>query len=76
MANQPQLMAMTLEELKEYASQLYKRDLCLEQIELLLYRMERLATRAVSENDDRKRQELQMEVVSIKEEINRIAQLC
>lgn len=76
MANQNQVTTPELTALKEYSSQLYKQDLCLERIELLLYRMERLAIIALSEKEDLKQQELQIEIESIKKEINQIAIQC
>lgn len=76
MANQNQVTTPELTALKEYSSQLYKQDLCLERIELLLYRMERLAIIALSEKEALKQQELQIEIESIKKEINQIAIQC
>lgn len=76
MGSQDQITTPELEALKEYSSQLYKQDLFLEQIELLLYRMERLAIKALSEKEALKQQELQVEIESIKKEINQIAIQC
>lgn len=76
MGSQDQITTPELKALKEYSSQLYKQDLFLEQIELLLYRMERLAIKALSEKEDLKQQELQIEIESIKKEINQIAIQC
>lgn len=76
MGSQDQITTPELKALKEYSSQLYKQDLFLEQIELLLYRMERLAIKALSEKEALKQQELQVEIESIKKEINQIAIQC
>lgn len=76
MGSQDQITTPELKALKEYSSQLYKQDLFLEQIELLLYRMERLAIKALSEKEALKQQELQIEIESIKKEINQIAIQC
>lgn len=76
MGSQDQITTPELKALKEYSSQLYKQDLFLEQIELLLYRMERLAIKALSEKEVLKQQELQIEIESIKKEINQIAIQC
>lgn len=72
-AKTPAPHTQIIQELKAYSAILDAQDICLEKIELLLYRMEYLARLSSQEPDAAKRQEYQQELTSLKDEIDQIA---
>lgn len=74
MSDDSKIPSLSRQELEAYSAILDAQDICLERIELLLYRMEYLAILSSQEQDVAKREGFQKELVSLQDEIDKTAE--